>query len=329
MKNRTISIRIFNIIVKLCILFILCWMLYKQGFSNNRLSDLWLAFKDRLSGDVILWFLFLIALVPINWGLEAQKWQKLASTLYPISFQESFKSVMMGVALGFFTPNRVGEIGGRLIVLPPKKRWAGTGLGIIASAGQLLVSIMFGIAGLLWIIFHRKMVSFEAWWLLLVFGALMSFACIIFYFKIPKISIKGRLFRLLKNRLDQDSVGSSHEPVDFRLLTLNIVYSMGRYITYTIQYIVILNLFGIQIPFLQAFAAINAIFLVQTLLPAPALIELGVRNNAAMFFLGYLSVNKVGIISAASGLWLINIVVPAILGTVYLTKIKILKSQLI
>jgi len=64
------------------------------------------------------------------------------------------------------------------------------------------------------------------------------------------------------------------------------------------------------------------IFLIQTLVPSIALIEIGVRTNVALFVLGLISSNAIGILSASLLLWMINLMLPAIVGAFLLFQIK-------
>ena len=53
----------------------------------------------------------------LNWSIEAIKWRLLIKKMQPITFIEALKGVLSGVAVGTFTPNRIGEFGGRILYL--------------------------------------------------------------------------------------------------------------------------------------------------------------------------------------------------------------------
>jgi len=61
--------------------------------------------------------------------------------------------------------------------------------------------------------------------------------------------------------------------------------------------------------------------------PTIAIAELGVRGKVSIFFLGLLSSNTVAIVAATVGIWLINLVIPAVLGSVLLLGVKIFKEK--
>jgi uncharacterized membrane protein YbhN (UPF0104 family) len=59
----------------------------------------------------------------VNWGIEARKWQLLVSSIQKVSFGRAFRAVFSGQALGFNTPNRMGESAGRAIFLDEGNRY--------------------------------------------------------------------------------------------------------------------------------------------------------------------------------------------------------------
>jgi hypothetical protein len=61
--------------------------------------------------------------------------------------------------------------------------------------------------------------------------------------------------------------------------------------------------------------------------PTFGFIELPVRARASWEILRYYSVNELGIGAAALGIWLINLVIPAIIGSLLILSIKIVKEN--
>ncbi|MBC8085177.1 MAG: flippase-like domain-containing protein, partial [Hymenobacter sp.] len=91
--------------------------------------------------------LLALGLVPVNWGIEAWKWWRLARHLEPVSFRRSFRAVLVGLTLGFVTPNRVGDYAGRIIELK-SRRLDALGAVFLGRYAQLVVTVLAGTAGL-------------------------------------------------------------------------------------------------------------------------------------------------------------------------------------
>ncbi len=126
----------------------LFYSLYKQirdqpNFANPFISSKKLLSVHRhgSSGSVI-------ALVFVNWGIEAKKWQVLLKTLQPFSFITAYKSVLSGVTLSLNTPNRMGEYGGRILYVQEGNRIKAISLSIAGSISQLIITLFLGCCGL-------------------------------------------------------------------------------------------------------------------------------------------------------------------------------------
>jgi len=57
-------------------------------------------------------------------------------------------------------------------------------------------------------------------------------------------------------------------------------------------------------------------------LPSLDLLDVGVRSMTASAFFVYITDQKLAVIAAVSSIWLINLIIPAILGSVFVLKLK-------
>ena len=124
---------------------ILCWLLYKKLLAQDDLQLRWSQIKQSFSNPV-LWLA--IALVPVNYGLEALKWQQLTKKLEQFSFLTAFKSVLAGCSVTMLTPNRVGEYGGRIMYVKEDNRIAAIPITMLGGISQLFLTIILGTVGL-------------------------------------------------------------------------------------------------------------------------------------------------------------------------------------
>jgi len=79
------------------------------------------------------------------------------------------------------------------------------------------------------------------------------------------------------------------------------------------------------IPQMQAFEMIMMVLIflfVQSALPSLDLVDIGVRNGMAVFLFGYITHQTIAVMAAVSSIWLINLIIPAILGSVFVFKLK-------
>ena len=133
------------IAAKVAIFGLLWWAIYAQ--LKTRSSDWANWLHQGLSLRAWVYIVVAWLLVAVNWGLEAAKWQALLRHLVPQSINTALYSVLRGVALALFTPNRIGEYGGRLWDLPAEARWEGLLALLVSNMLQLSVNLLFGLIG--------------------------------------------------------------------------------------------------------------------------------------------------------------------------------------
>ena len=77
----------------------------------------------------------------------------------------------------------------------------------------------------------------------------------------------------------------------------------------------------------SAFALIALTFFTMAVIPTVALTELGVRGSVALYFLSQVSENTSGIVTATFVLWIINLALPAIIGSIFVFSANIFKEE--
>jgi hypothetical protein len=146
----------------------------------------------------------------------------------------------------------------------------------------------------------------------------------IFYFNvalfirlIEKIPFVAR-FRYLIEKL---------EALHWRELTRILLLSTTRYLVFIVQYVLLLQVFGVEAGIMSLAMMVSVLFLVLAMVPSIALAELGFRGKVSLQLFGLLSTNHLGIIAAAAGIWIINLIIPAIAGSILILGIRFFKSK--
>lgn len=307
---------------------ILSWSLYRQVIRQPDLEPRLQEIQNALHQPV-LWLVVLMML--LNWGLEARKWQLLVKPLENFSFFTAFKSVLAGCSITMLTPNRIGEYGGRIIYVSDENRLKAISHTILGSLSQLFITFLFGTSGLLYLAFFsgseellNNVLPRLALNILLYASVLLSIGLLLLYlragFLVKLLEKAGVLKRFVKyvEHLDDFS----------RKQLLKILFlSFLRYLVFIAQYLVLLRLFGVEINVVVCFWLLAVFYLVMVLAPTIGFTELPVRAAASVQVLQLYSSNIVGIQAASLGIWLINLVVPAIIGSLLIFGIKIMKEK--
>lgn len=259
-----------------------------------------------------------IALMPVNYLIESFKWQHLLAKIQELKLSLAAKSVLAGLAASMVTPNRIGDFAGRIMLLKAGNRAAGTMASFVGSCAQMLVIAVFGVAAFACNIeLPCQLQFFQNNYLeTLITLVIILITAVILFFNISKLATKIIIKRseLLKNFVEAMGVYRA------RQLAEVLAISAVRYVVFAIQFYLVLLSFGVEMEILAGLCAIAFIYCFVTVVPTFALAEWGVRGSAALFFLSPFGGSAVAIMSATIAVWLINIGLPALAGTVVMLK---------
>ncbi|TAD84095.1 MAG: hypothetical protein EAY75_13770 [Bacteroidetes bacterium] len=301
--------------------------IYQQVQGQKNLAGQLVLIKQQLQHHTVWVVLASLVLMLCNWGIEALKWQRLASQMGPLSYGQAVKSVVAGVAFTMLTPNRMGEYLGRMLYFKEGSRVRAATLTLVGSLSQLIVTLFAGIVGLAalkWSMaaaptphpaFSVLLFNVLMWGtaMLLTIGAL-------FYFNLHwVIAALEKIPRIAKYAYFIHLIGQISHVELLRLLLL----SGLRYVVFLLQYLLFFSVFGVEASFAQLLAGTAVMFLMLAAIPTIALAELGIRGKASLFIFGFFSSNVLGILAATAGVWMINIILPAIAGSLLLLGIKL------
>jgi hypothetical protein len=104
--------------------------------------------------------------------------------------------------------------------------------------------------------------------------------------------------------------------------------SFVRYIVFVIQYSLVFPVFNVSLGFSQVWGGMGVVFLIMAVVPTfTFLTELGLRWGASIQVLELFTSNTIGIFAASFTIWLINLVIPALIGSLLIVSIKLFKSR--
>ncbi|MFZ4633729.1 MAG: lysylphosphatidylglycerol synthase domain-containing protein [Saprospiraceae bacterium] len=304
---------------------VLLVVLYRLVSAHPNLRASWDSLKTHLNQASWASMLLPVLLLLPNWLLETAKWRLLVRITHPIPFLTAFRAVLIGVGFSIITPQRVGEYGGRLILLPPDARWAGINAKIAGNAAQVLILVGFG--GPAAILLGIQMGLLNLLLVICISAAFtLLFTLALYFFFRPALLKKMILARhwpdWIKQRLRP--VGSLfHFPVS--ALAHVLLLSLMRYAIYCCQYILLLNLFNIMPGPTDACIGVAAIFFWQTMLPLTTVAGLAVRGNLAVWIWGFYGADAVNSLGASLFLWIINLILPALIGTLIFFRVQLTK----
>jgi hypothetical protein len=309
----------------------LFYSLYQQVKAQPHLRESIELMKQVPLGDQAFKFWTVVMLAFVNWGIEARKWHLLVKTLQPFKYLTAFKAVLSGVTLSLNTPNRIAEYGGRILYVKQGNRIKAISLSIAGSMSQLIITLLMGCAGLVFLIYAPQssgdfIMGLSFFWVKILLLASVAVACslLFIYFRLSwLIKIIEKIPPFVRYARYISVLEDFHAKVLLRLLSLSLL----RFIVFVIQYILLLQALNIEITWVQGFAIISILFLVLAIVPSFAIADLGIRGKFSVELLALYSTNTVGIIGTTFGIWFINLFVPAIAGSILILSTKVFKER--
>ncbi|HEX3384521.1 MAG TPA: hypothetical protein VHS53_05005 [Mucilaginibacter sp.] len=143
------SKKLFSYSLKAAILILAFYFIYHRITNNDDLKRFEKLIKgiDRTTAISVMSCVVLLMLV--NWVAEAFKWKYITRELTRITYWQAIESVFCGLTWAVFTPNRIGEYGGRVMFLPNRKRIHGIFVMAIGSFGQNVITNVLGLSALI------------------------------------------------------------------------------------------------------------------------------------------------------------------------------------
>lgn len=275
-------------------------------------------YSIALSGRTFGYLVLLIALVPLNWLLETKKWISLFQNP-PITLRHAYSNILMGTTLALVTPARVGEYGGRLIGIDDADRSQALFATFVGSILQNLVNVIVGMAALLILLYQHHTITWDHS-LYILTASLLSLGSMILLVIFRK-SIKAWLLQWMPTAWRKHiSTISLYKRDVFTAL----VFAMLRYIIYTIQYLLVVNILGLSSDLTTSILVIASLFMIQSLLPLPAILSLLARSEFALMLWGLVTQDTIGILCTTFLLWIVNLLIPALCGYILILRKKYL-----
>jgi len=309
----------------------LAWSIYQQVQNQSDLKQSWNFIVSTFYGPNSYKIAIVGILMLINLGLEAKKWQLQVRGIEQLSFFQSYRAVLAGQAMGLNTINRIGEPAARAAFLQEGNKIRGVMLSVVGGMAQTIATFGMGTIMLLYMRFQilneqRQIAGLSVFWLDgLIY--VITMGIILFTLAYFRISILIQLFEKIpfihKYKYFLEKLEDFHWKELVQLLSLSFL----RYFVVLTQYFFLMQVFDVNIFWLDAFSLVGVMFLVLGIVPSIAFAELGFRGKVSVLLLGMVSTNTLGIVATIAGIWLINLILPAIAGTLFILGVRIFRNK--
>jgi uncharacterized membrane protein YbhN (UPF0104 family) len=303
--------------------FWLSYSIYTQIQKQPDLQRSWQHISQSLNSPMIWNLAGVLLLMIVNWSIETFKWKLCVQKIQHVSFIVAFKAVLSGVSFSVTTPNRIGEYLGRVLYMNEGNRLKAISLTITGSISQLIITLVMGLGGLLILQqpIEKSGVISSFWLDAILYGVLIGLLILLFfYFKLSwLVKWIDRLPGVRRYAWLLQALENFNATLLLQLLSLSTV----RFFVFIIQYYLLFRLFGVEVSWWETWWAVSVSFLVMAIIPTIALFtDLSLRGQVSLKLIGLFSTNHLGIGLTSVSIWFINLIIPALAGSILILSIK-------
>lgn len=294
--------------IKVLIVSAAFYFIYNHLATNNQLN--WSKFLDLFQKKQSFFgILFIISFSILNRFFEIVKWQNLISSVQEISLWSATAQVLGALTVGIFTPNGLGEYAGKAFFYPKSETKKIIFLNLICNGVQMVLTIGFGLFGLLYFNTVYPIVSLK-----IIIIILIGFVALVFFaFCIKKTSFIG---------FSIDKVIRKINEIPKPIHQKNILLGLGRYLVFTHQYYFLLLVFDVNQSYFILIATISGVYLLSSSLPSFQFLDFAIKGSVAVYFFTILHVNEWIVAFITTLMWFFNVVLPVILGSYFVLRFK-------
>lgn len=302
-------------------LLLIFYHLYHKLSTSTQLAFDLDAIQYNIRKGGLMFPLVSLVLMFVQWAIEALKWRRIFSTVrFKMNWAASLKMIFAGLSFSFVTPNRMGEFIGRVVYLPSEKKGIGTAFTVYNSIVQISVYCFFASIAFYFYdvsLLSEKLSTSIAEWIdiLKMFAVLISFTCIVFFF------MQQRLFTFLFNAhfLKRfTNVWRDCMQISFDTSIVLLGLTMLKTMIIVLQYWIVFSWLGVDLPFISTFTGVSLMMFGLVVFPSISFVEIGLRWEFSYLLFSVYTTNLLGITIGASIIWLLNVVLPAIIGAFWL-----------
>ena len=303
MKSNTPYMRIFNILLTVAAY---GYLVYKLVTFPD--YDLLINHFQSVEWSDYLFLIVCVVLMPLNIFFESAKWRELLRNIEPMTLCRAQQQVYFGFVGAFVTPYRAGDYPARATLLSNQSLWpSAIGLGLVGTMAMLIVQLIFGVPSI--ILFANNQVALP---LTRVVVALVVLVLLIVFLPMLVRRLAHRQWKEEKLRQLFTSLADIHTQQFAKVL----LWSTARYVVWGLQASAILAFCGVVLSPTEYLIAIPTYYLVLAFFPTLPLADIAIRGSWAMIIFGAFSANDAGIALAVTMVWIINTILPMLIGSI-------------
>ncbi len=260
---------------------------------------------------------FLLILSIINWLFELFKWQLLLRPFKNISLKQACEQCLGSLTTSLITPNRIGEYGAKAMYYEASFRKHIVAINFINNILQLAVTTFVGLIGL--------------WWFIQSYNTALNMEYLAIYGTILVLVISFIGWFIFKGNFKLKQVSTKKLRRFFKRFPIKTLYygfglSFLRYAVFSFQFYFLLQIFQIRLPYFEAISIIASMYLIASIIPSITLFDGLIKGSVSVYLFAFVGAHELIILSITMVMWMLNFMIPSLIGCFYVLNFKYNKT---
>lgn len=296
------------LVVSAAVFFIVYKLTSSEELEFRRFMDTLAEYSVFSGMNVIV----LVLLSFLNWFFEVKKWQILSSAIRRNSAKRATKESLASFTAAIFTPSRIGEYGAKSLYYLKPARKKVIFLNFLGNISQLVVTLFFGVFGMLYLL-SRMDLPFDAFNGLIL--GLLLLAPFIGYWLMKRYKWKIKGYSVEK-------MEQSYQKIPRKVRRRTILYATLRYLIFTHQFYFFLMIFKVDLPYLLVISAVFSTYFLSSIIPTMMIFDALIKGGFAVWIFGLLGVPELVVLVIVLAAWILNFGLPALVGSYFVLRYK-------
>jgi hypothetical protein len=304
------------VLIKISLVLASFYFIYAKLVKNSNLEfSVFFQFLIKKNVFTLKKIIFLLFLTVFNWFFEILKWKELVSSVKKITLKKAMEQSLGSLTVSLFTPNRIGEYGAKAVYYSKDYRKRILLINLLSNLLQMTITCVFGIIGL---IFLTQIHSININNLYIILGiTLIVLTSLILLIRRNNFSYKGFSLGKLKNFAKKFPKKS---------VVLGLLFSFFRYAVFSFQFYYLLTIFDVEISYFNAMICITSMYFLASIIPSIFVFDVVIKGSIAVYLFALVGVDELVSLSIIAIMWILNFVLPSVLGSYYVLRFKFPKT---
>lgn len=307
------------LLIKIVTVLAAFYFIYKKLIGNQLLSFTKLQQQFEILFSENIWILIVLLLfTDANWIIEIYKWKFLASLEKKITFFEAYQQSLASLTVSIITPNRIGEYGVKALFFKKKSRKKIILLNLIGNMSQLLITVVFGFIGML---FLSSNYTIQTPYLNVKKLLTLLIVIILIFIFIKKLGVGI----ILKNYYFRVISFLKLQPKTIYLKTISL--ALVRYLVFTHQFYFLLRIFKIETDYFTLINLLFCIYFIASIIPSLGIFDWVIKGSVAVYIFSFIDLNELTIVTTTTIMWLLNFAIPTLFGSIFVLNFKVANNE--